>query len=82
MDSPSAPLSVWERVYWRLFVALGGVGLIYETWVLGNRRLWTADDPVALSPSHSPPPELYRRGDLRSTTLLSDDDIERFTRES
>lgn len=83
MDSPSTPLSVWERVYWRLFVALGGVGLIYETWVLGNRRLWTADDPaVALPRPHSPSPELYRRGELRSTTLMSDDDIEHLTPDS
>lgn len=39
MDVPTRPLKLWERVYWRLFVVLGGVGFAYETWVLGNRRI-------------------------------------------
>lgn len=37
MDGSGRPLQIWERVYWRLFVVLGGVGFVYETWVLGNR---------------------------------------------
>lgn len=52
------PLKVWERVYWRLFVVLGGVGFAYETFVLGNRRVLVAD-PVPVSsntPSYQPQP--------------------------
>jgi hypothetical protein len=40
MDSPRRPLSLWEKVYWRLFVVFGGVGLVYETYVLENRGLF------------------------------------------
>ncbi|CAN8073058.1 unnamed protein product [Agarophyton chilense] len=73
MDSPTRPLSVWERAYWRLFIALGGVGLIYETWVMGNRRLWVSDQGSELE---SATKELYNDGAFRSTRLLSDDEIE------
>lgn len=41
MDEPGGrPLRLWERVYWRLCIVLGGFGFAYETWVLGNRRVW------------------------------------------
>lgn len=42
MDVQTRPLKLWERVYWRLFVVMGGVGFAYETWVLGNRGIWIA----------------------------------------
>lgn len=42
MDVQTRPLKLWERVYWRLFVVMGGVGFAYETWVLGNRGIWKA----------------------------------------
>lgn len=43
MDAPTRPLRLWERVYWRLLVVVGGVGFAYETWVMGNRRLWKGE---------------------------------------
>jgi hypothetical protein len=39
MDAPRRPLAVWEKIYWRLFVVFGGVGLVYETYVLENHAL-------------------------------------------
>lgn len=39
MDAPRRPLSVWERMYWQMFVVLGGVGFAYETYVLQNRPM-------------------------------------------
>eukprot|EP00178_Gracilaria_changii_P021557 TRINITY_DN63_c1_g3_i1.p1 TRINITY_DN63_c1_g3~~TRINITY_DN63_c1_g3_i1.p1 ORF type:complete len:196 (-),score=56.86 TRINITY_DN63_c1_g3_i1:114-701(-) len=72
MDSPTRPLSLWERAYWRLFVALGSVGLIYETWVMGNRRLFTSDSS---SSAHLTQTEMYADDMLRSTRLLSDDEL-------
>lgn len=39
MDHATRPLKLWERVYWRLFIAFGGIGFFYETYVLENRRV-------------------------------------------
>lgn len=43
MDASSRPLSFSERLYWRVFVVLGTLGLAYETYVLGNRGVFTRD---------------------------------------
>lgn len=51
LDGGGGPLQLWERVYWRLFVVLGGVGFVYETWVLGNRRV--LKDEVRGNPANS-----------------------------
>lgn len=53
MDAPARPLRPWERVYWRLFIVLGSVGFAYETWVLGNRRVWVDDRAVTRNPTSS-----------------------------
>lgn len=68
MDAPTRPLRPWERVYWRLFVVLGGVGFAYETWVLGNRRVLIDDRDVARNPAY------HDRGQTvaHSQILLSD----------
>lgn len=73
MDIPTRPLFFWERVYWRLFFVLGGVGLVYETWVLGNTREWGR-----VKEGGREGEGLYRKsGALKSTRLLSDEEIER-----
>lgn len=50
MDGGGRPLQIWERVYWRLFVVLGGVGFVYETWVLGNRGV--LKDEMKINPTN------------------------------
>lgn len=80
MDVPSRPLTVWERVYWRLFIVLGSVGFVYETWVVGNRRVWREDQDMykgfAVSSSREWPKETsYRARDFNSNSLLSDDEV-------
>lgn len=78
MDVPSRPLTLWERAYWRLFVVLGTVGFVYETWVVGNRRVWRDDqhmyNGLAVSSSRDAPKETWCRArDFNSSRLLSDD---------
>lgn len=79
MDAPVRPLKLWERVYWRLFVVLGAVGLAHETWVLGNRRVWVDDPPqdtaVATMSPHWQVETTYRPRDIQSGRLLSDDEV-------
>lgn len=76
MDFPSRPLKLWERVYWRLFVVMGGVGFAYETWVLGNRRIWLPER------ANADPCEKERHGlypgnqTFRSQRLLTDEEVE------
>lgn len=72
MDSPTRPLKLWERVYWQLFVVLGGVGLVYETWVLGNRRIWNDEKPEHRVGGEG----LYNAAACTSTRLLTDEDLE------
>lgn len=54
MDGSERPLQIWEHVYWRLFIVLGSVGFVYETWVLGNRGMWKDDFKCNRSPSQQP----------------------------
>lgn len=84
MDSPTRPLKLWERVYWRLFVVLGGVGFAYETWVLGNRRLWVEEaQPSSRDAARRPNPHAvarqaegwYHARDMHSGRLLTDDEV-------
>lgn len=64
MDAPTRPLRPWERVYWQLFVVLGGVGFAYETWVLGNRRVLIGDRDVARNPAYHDPGQTVARGQI------------------
>lgn len=76
MDAPTRPLRLWERVYWRLLVVLGGVGFAYETWVMGNRRLWKADKVVGASEREVS--GLYGGNQaFGSQRLLTDEEVER-----
>lgn len=79
MDTPTRPLKLWERVYWRLFIVLGGVGFAYETWVLGNRRILVperAATPVCRDADFT---GMYAGNQaFRSQRLLSDDEVESF----
>lgn len=77
MDAPSRPLKLWERVYWRLFVVLGGVGFAYETWVLGNRRILLPERAVPTGTSDAEITGLYAGNQtFRSQRLLTDEEIE------
>lgn len=79
MDYPTKPLAYWERVYWRLFVVLGGVGFAYETWVLGNRRLWISKDKekdIHNDRIKGPQEGLYEGAAFGSNRLLSDEELE------
>lgn len=72
MDAQRGPLTLWERVYWRLFVVLGGVGFAYETWVLGNRGLWKEDKGT-----HAGNMETAQGGGVwRSERMLSDEEVD------
>lgn len=58
---------------------MGGAGLTYEMWVMGNSR-WGGD---ALKRNESREREgwggareLYGGGEMRSTRLMSDEDVE------
>lgn len=65
MDAPRQPLQLWEKVYWRLFVVFGGVGLAYEMYVVENRVLMRAtrqkhtfsaeEESISVSPQNSRP---------------------------
>lgn len=82
MDTPTAPLSLGEHIYWRLFVVLGGVGLLYETWVLGNCRMG-GRDADALGREMDVRIEddaLHGWRACRSTRLLSDEEVDCITR--
>lgn len=77
MDFPSRPLKLWERVYWRLFIVMGGVGFAYETWVLGNRRILLPDRPTSTRTGDSEITGLYAGNQtFRSQRLLTDEEIE------
>ena len=86
MDSPTRPLKLWEHVYWRLFVVLGGVGFAYETWVLGNRRIMLPEDTLDMAlrdvepdVSDAAPSGLYAGNHaFRSHRFLTDDEIDGF----
>lgn len=77
MDASSRPLKLWERVYWRLFVVLGGVGFAYETWVLGNRRILLPERVVPPRTSDAEITGLYAGNQtFRSQRLFTDEEIE------
>lgn len=79
MDSPTRPLKLWERVYWRLFVVMGGVGFAYETWVLGNRRILLPERAAAPTGRDADVTGMYAGNQaFRSQRLLSDDEVEQF----
>lgn len=77
MDFPSRPLKLWERVYWRLFVVLGGVGFAYETWVLGNRRILLPERSVPAKTSDAEITGLYAGNQtFHSQRLFTDEEIQ------
>lgn len=83
MDVSSKPLRTWERVYWRLFVVFGTVGLAYETYVLGNCRVLRGGDVADLRTTRTMGggavgDALYRSNNaLRSHHLMSDEEVDK-----
>jgi hypothetical protein len=78
MDSPSRPLTAWERLYWRLFAVFGTVGLLHEVYVLENRgRLFNKSQHIeTLSLSSLPSAELiYGNHACNSHRFLSDEEV-------
>jgi hypothetical protein len=78
MDTPSRPLTTWERVYWRLFAVFGTFGLLHEVYVMENRgRLFAGKQSRDVPTLAAVPSADLIRGNhaCNSHRLLTDDEV-------